>query len=192
MQPSTDLLASAKSASSPPDLVWITRRRVVESNPLRGFVVGTSPTFLLLHVLSNRLDLDGYEALRMADVTSIDQEFDRKSLFLDALRLKGLSPMPLGGIDLTDARSVLRSGQERFELVVIHREIVAPDECEIGRIKLASDTTYAMKWISPNGTWEDDGTKYRYSDITRVGFDGEYENTLLMVARERNKHKNPW
>jgi hypothetical protein len=79
-------------------------------------------------------------------------------------------------------RHLLSSVSENFRLVVIEREERAPDECEIGRFKLLTDTKYALKWISPNAKWEDDPQTYEINDITRVTFDGEYENTLALVA----------
>lgn len=79
-------------------------------------------------------------------------------------------------------RELLRSIERRYPLVVIHRERVVPDECEIGRLKLASEGTYALRMITPEATWMDDEEIYRYADITRIAFDGEYENTLARVS----------
>lgn len=177
------LLEVAKEACSPPTLVSVARARLGDPQAKRlGFAVSVSPDLLLLHSLSDQIDLDGFVALRMKDVTSLDTKFPRKDFYLRALQLKGISPRLPKGIDLSSMRSLLRSAGEHFSLVVIDRELASPGECEIGRIKLTSDTTYALRWLSSEGTWERDDRSYRYSDVTQVGFDGEYENTLALVA----------
>ncbi len=79
-------------------------------------------------------------------------------------------------------RALLDSIEKRFSLFAVYRERLAPGGCEIGRIKLASDESYALKYISPEACWEDDDLHYKFSDVTRVLFDGEYERTLALVA----------
>jgi hypothetical protein len=171
----------AKAASAPPDLVEISRDGLTQ-RPLRGFAVGASSQLVLLQFLSDRLDLDGYAAFPLRDVTALNREFPKKAFCLKALELKRCRPEVPAGIDLSGLPALLRSIEQRYPLVVIQREKVVPDECEIGRIKMTSENTYALRWITPTATWADDDETYRYADITRVGFGGEYENTLALVA----------
>jgi hypothetical protein len=173
------VLEEAEAASHPPDLVELGRDSM---EPVRGFVVGASSELLLLHTLSDRVDLDGYSAVRVHDVTAVQREFTKKPFYLKALKLKGVIPTRPDGIDLSDVRTLMCSVEERYPLIVIHRERVLADEGEIGRIKLTSGDTYALRFISPTATWEDDDRTFRYADVTRVQFDGEYENTLALVA----------
>ena len=175
--------AEASLALDPPDLVEVLREGLHDSNRnIHGFLVGLSDELLLLNLMGDRLDLDGYTAIRLADVTTLSRDFPLKAFYLRAFELKGIRPAVPGGIDLTDVRRLLVSVEQRYPLVTIHRERITPDECEIGRLKLASDGGYALRWITPEATWEHDYRTYRYSDITRVGFDGEYERTLALVA----------
>ncbi|WP_340115238.1 hypothetical protein [Pelagibius sp. 7325] len=136
----------------------------------------------MLQRLSDRIDLDGYEVLRVEDVTSIDVEFDRAAFYKKALQAKAIKPSFPSEVVLTDMRNLLSSVNDKFSLVVIEREERVPDECEIGRIKLLTDEKYALKWLSPEARWEDDLRTYETKDVTRVTFGGEYENTLALVA----------
>lgn len=182
-QAAKDVFRAASQAMTPPDLVRVSREGIDPPGEFtRGFVVGASPELILLHLLSDRVDLDGYAAFRTADISSLDRDFPRRPFYLRALELKGPKPRTVEAIDLSDVRSLLRSIEKQFPLVVIERELVSPGECEIGRIKLTTETTYALKCIGLDATWLRDSQSYKYSDITRIGFDGEYERTLALVA----------
>ena len=179
----TDVEEDARTAAQPPDLVEIARDALdAERLPIHGFVVATGAEFLLLHVLSDRIDLDGYLAFRIGDISGLQRDFPKKSFYLKALEAKGIRPVIPEGIDLSDARQLLHSVQERYPLIVIEQERLYPEECVIGRIKLTSESTYALRVISPSATWELDDRTFRYSEVTRVGFDGEYERTLALVS----------
>ena len=169
----------ASAASSPPTLTRVRRGQLAYR---QGFVLGVSSELLLIERLSDRIDLDGFLALRLRDVTSLDIDFPRKDFYVKALSLKKLAPTVPSGIDLSNMRSLIRSVGERYPLVVIDRELVADGECEIGHIKVASESSYALRWLSPDATWQEDAKRYKYSDITQVGFGGEYETTLALVA----------
>ena len=171
----------AEAASHPPALVEI-RRDELDPRPVRGFAVGASPALILLHLLSDRLDLDGYAAFPIRDVTNLESMFFNREFYLKALELKGCHPVVPVGVDLSNLPTLLRSIEQRYPLVVIHRERVVPEECEIGRIKVTSESSYALRWITPAAVWADNDKTYRYADITRVGFDGGYEKTLALVA----------
>jgi hypothetical protein len=179
----TSIFEKAAAAPGPPDLVEFCRNELDEPGKRGcGFVVGLSSEFLLVHSLGDRVDLDGYEIVRVSDVTSIHRAFLRKPFYLRALELKGTRPQVPAGIDLTDVRSLLSSIERNYPLITIHRERAAHNECEIGRLKLASESSYALRWITPQATWEDEYRIYRYADITRINFDAEYERSLALVA----------
>ena len=165
------------------ELVYIVRNRFDADGAYScGCVLAASENLLLLQRLTDRIDFDGYEVLRIADISDFDLEFDHKDFYKTALKLKSLAPSEPPEILLSDMRHLLSSIDENFPLLVIEREERAPDECEIGRIKLLTDTKYALRWLSPDAEWEDNQRTYAVQDITRVTFDGEYENTLALVA----------
>jgi len=147
-----------------------------------GYVLEISDALVLMQLVSDRLDLDGFDIVRTADITAWDLDFPRRTVYQRALTAKGCTPGNPGRLELSSMRALLQSVQERYPLVVVHRERVAPDECEVGRVRLSTDATYALKWVSPDGQWEDDERHYQYGDITRVQFGNEYEQTLALIA----------
>jgi hypothetical protein len=50
---------------------------------------------------------------------------------------------------------------------------------------MASEETYALRWLSTNAEWDNDDRLFRYRDVTRLEFGAAYEQTLLAVARSR-------
>ena len=77
---------------------------------------------------------------------------------------------------------VLRSVNEKYPVIVIEREALYPDECEIRRLREITEAEYSLKSLSPCGQWHDVNDANKLDDITRVTFDGQYENTLAAVA----------
>ena len=147
-----------------------------------GYVVAEGDDFLALHSVSDRYDLDGYRVFRNSDIEDVDDDFERRDLVLRAMELKNLEPQPIRWLSLESIRDLVLSIQEREPLVVIEREIVCPDECEIGRVRLDSDSTYSLLCMTTEAEWERDDRIFHYEDITQVSFGGEYERTLAQLA----------
>lgn len=178
-----DVGSKVAAALSRNELVRVSRGGIDPSGlHSEGYLLDASDQFILLHRLSDRIDLDGYEVLRLKDVTKLEIDFPRKRLFEKALKMKSISYRRPMGVQLTNTRALLSSVSNQYPLIVIERELRAPGECEVGRIKLLTDEKYALKWLSPDSKWEDDPEVYDIADVTRVQFDGEYENTLALVA----------
>ncbi len=152
-----------------------------------GFLVGESRDLVAIHCVSERYDLDGYRVFRRDTVTAMTGRFPRRRLIEAALRLKELTPRAPAPLDLASMPAVVAAVDAAYPLVVIHRELVHPDECEIGRLRLHTEDTYVLDWLTPNAMWEVDRRRFRFDDITRIDFDSEYENTLAMVAAARGE-----
>ncbi len=163
------------------ELVSIIRDQIDETE-WYGYVVAESDDFLAIQSVSDRYDLDGYRVFRCSDIDEIDEDFDRKDLVARAMEIKNLEPQPIPWLRLASMRELVLSVQDAEPLVVIEREIVCPDECEIGRVRLDSDGTYSLLWMTTNAEWERDDRVFRYEDITQVSFGGEYEQTLAQLA----------
>ena len=162
------------------------RRDRFDDSPWYGYMVSESDELLVLQVVSDRYDLlDGYRVLRRSDVSSLEETFERADLIERALRLKGLRPSAPKVIALTSMRAMMEAIQCEYGLLTIQREEVTSDECEIGQVRISSEDTYVLRWLGPEARWEVDDRPFRYRDVTRLEFGGEYERTLLMVAKER-------
>lgn len=147
-----------------------------------GFAVGCSKSWLLTHYVADHLRLDGYDAVRMQDITEFDVEFDKAPFLRRCMEIKRQMPSLPIGIQLDDTRSLLESIIDQYPVVVVHREQICPDECEIGTLKMVSDEAYALRWMTPTAEWADDEEVYRFEDVTRVTFGSEYETTIAVVA----------
>ncbi|MDR7377795.1 hypothetical protein J2X19_002474 [Rhodoferax ferrireducens] len=159
----------------------------MDESPWQGFLVAESDCFVVLHRVGDRFDLDGYCAFRRIDIVSIAESFEKQDLIQRALRLNGQDPMIPKRIDCTSTRSLMESAQEEFGVLVIEREKVQPDEVQVGTIRMTSEDTYVLRWLSVNAEWENDDRPFRYKDITKLEFGAGYEQTLLAVARSRER-----
>lgn len=153
-----------------------------EEGPSYGCLIDFSDTWILTRYIDDRLELDGYDAVRVADLTDVDLDFERRRFLERCLELKGRRAEAPRGIRLEDTRALLESADRSYPLIVVQRERAAPDECEIGKLKMIGDETYALRWITPEAEWMDDERLYRFEDVTRVVFGCTYEMTLAAVA----------
>lgn len=182
-----ELAAFLQRAQNARTLVQVTRHRL-ERAPARsvGYVVGLGSELVMLHRLSDRIDLDGFEILRLRDVTAFREDFAERAFYTYALEMKREEARAPTGVDLTDIASAVRSVDESQSLVVIHREVLAPDEAAVGKVRATLSSGVRLHWMTPTAEWAEDETLYRYASITRIEFGGEYEETLAAVAKRCN------
>lgn len=167
-------------------LVRVVRTRFAQEGASIGYVIGRSDELLLLQKMSDRIDLDGYEILRMRDVSGIESTFDNSGFYRRALGLKQKKPDQLNEIDLSSLSRAIETISERYPLIVIGRERAAPGEVSIGRLKALRKLGFSLQWMTPNAELLSDAEFYRYSSVTRLEFGGEYEQTLALVAGLRS------
>ena len=172
-------------SGQPPPLRLVELVRRMDEPSWQGFLVTQSSELLVLHRVSDRYDLDGYCVFRAEDVVSVETEFPRCELIEHALRLKLEEARPPAGIDASSMRKLMESAQRLFGVLLIEREFVQPGEAEVGTIRMTSTDTYVLRWLDPDAHWRNNNRSFRYRDVTRLEFGGEYEQTLLAVARSR-------
>lgn len=163
-------------------------RRRFEDHRIAGYVLDVGPKFFLLALVSDRIRFDGYECLRVSDVSRIEIPTPSTLEFVEtALRKRrerlGRKPR----IDLSDIDRILLSANRLFPLVTIHREKADPDVCWIGRIRGIDRGRVSLLEINPDATWDEEPTGHRIADITRVDFAGDYEDALYLVGGEPPK-----
>ncbi len=146
-----------------------------------GFVVAASPSFVVLHVAAPTLYLDGYEVFCTADLTEVRVGFRSRRFLEEALRLRGQRPSAPARLDLSSTPTLLTSAGRLFPLLVVHRERIHRDSCWIGQVASMTEKTFVLREIDPSAKW-DGQTRYRFRDITRIGFGGAYEEALALVA----------
>lgn len=160
-------------------------REDVDERPLFGYVVARSRKLLVLHYLSDDYRLDGWRIVRTEDVTRSSRHFSTADVAERSLRLKRQRPRVPCALDLSTMPKLIASVQAAFPIIVIHREALTVNEAEVGLVRLSGARSYVLQWITPEAEWEPDHRRFRYADITMVGFGGEYETTLVRVAKDR-------
>lgn len=80
----------------------------------------------------------------------------------------------------------MRSVNENFSLIMIEREKVDNEICNIGKLQKIKKKSFVLEKIDSSAEWTDT-YEYKFKDLTKVGFDGFYENTLSFVAENRSK-----
>jgi len=162
-------------------LVTLTRL-ALDEQPWEGFLVGCSAELVVLHVVSDRYDLDGHRVFRRRDLAVVERTFDRRDLLLRALDLKGERPVVPDGLDLRTIPELIVSVLEEEPVVVMEREEADPEVCEIGRPFPAGPGRYRLIALDPNARWWLDDRVYAYDDVTQVSFGGGYARTLAALA----------
>lgn len=175
-----DVLAAAIRSGA---LVQIGRHRLEEPTVFStGFVVGASDALVCLHSVSDRIDLDGFEVVRVRDITSASADFPRKVFYERALALKGIVPEPGPAVDLSDLARAVATISERYPLLAFARERTAADELSIGQVVQVLRTGFRVRHIDLSAVLEEDAEFEPFAGITRLQFGGEYETTLALVA----------
>lgn len=147
-----------------------------------GYVVELSDSWMVTHYIGDQLHLDGYDAVRVRDLSEVSMGSSGECFLEKCMALKGQKPKRPIGIDPATTRSLLESISRNYPVVMIHREEVSPNECELGQLKLVGEDSYALRWMTPLGEWADDEDVYRFDDVTRVTFASEYDTTLAAIA----------
>jgi hypothetical protein len=172
-----DVLESAREGGKPARIV-----RTVEQGNVDAYVVGVTRELCLVCVVSNHILFDGFQVLRLEDISTVESPGPHAGFLERALRLRGQNHPQKPRIDLGSLRSVLTSASRAFPLITIHREIVDPEVCHVGVVERISDETVKLKEIDPDAKWVEDRATYAMREITRVDFGGLYEDALSLVA----------
>jgi hypothetical protein len=149
-----------------------------------GFVVDASDDFLMLQLVDDRIMLNGYSLLRICDITDLEIDVEHARFIEKALEIRKKTVKQPVLVDLTDIATLLKSIDESFSLMTLHREAHEPDACWVGSIDSIGEKTVTINEMSPDAKWE--GSKrLSFEEITRIDFGGGYERALALVAKIR-------
>lgn len=149
-----------------------------------GYVVDASDDFVMLQLVDDRISLNGYSLLRISDITEIDIEVEHARFIEKALEIRKKTVKQPVLVDLTSITTMLKSIDQNFPLMTLHKETIDPDACWVGAIDSIGEKTVTLNEMSPDAKWN--GTKrINFDEITRIDFDGGYETALALVAKIR-------
>jgi hypothetical protein len=147
-----------------------------------GVVVDLSSTLVLVHLLSDRADFDGFSVLRVPEIEDVRGDFVGKRFFELALRMQKISAGAPAGVRLDSMANCLSSAQRAFPLLCIEQESRFPGEAQIGRAVMFREGLVKMRLVSSEAQWLPDECWIALNEISRVGFGGAYESALALVA----------
>jgi len=156
-------------------------RKPLDSQLLCGFVLEFTDRLTLIHYMdTQRFDLDGYVVFRNSDVRRW-RSVPEDSVRIRALQLKSIKPVRKRRLSLASWPQLLDTANKLFPMMIIYRERIHRDACQVGRLVSMNRASLELKEIRPDGSW-DDCYRYKFSDLTRVDFGGGYEDAFARVA----------
>jgi len=160
------------------------QRAVLGSEIEMGFVVGIGRKWVLIHVLDRGVRLNGYQAIRERDITRARLSADKfRKRFLTIDNQSGVAPE---GIALDRTRDLLRTATKLSRIVGVNTEYDDESIRYIGAANDFGNRRFAIKGVSTKAKWEsNDGRPYRYAEVSRIDFDGDYMRALLAVLDDR-------
>ncbi|HJT99100.1 MAG TPA: hypothetical protein VJ696_12365 [Rhodanobacteraceae bacterium] len=162
------------------------RRERIQAGTIHGYVVGLSRDFCLVAEVGDAIRFDGYLAIAIADITSLDVDPARE--FVErALALRGETLVIPDGFALEDWAAIARSAATIAPLVSIN--MVEDDEGEIsyvGQVVETDASAIVLRELDPNAAWYPDTGAYEYEAIGSIGFGSGYLDALWQVAGAPN------
>ena len=79
-----------------------------------GYVVDATDDFVMLHLVDDRITLNGYSLLRISDITEIETEVEHTRFIEKALEIRKKTVKQPVLVDLTDIRTIINSINQNF------------------------------------------------------------------------------
>ena len=156
--------------------------RPYEDGTFTGYVLDVGAKFFLLAMLDDGFQFEQHTCLRIADVRNLEAPAKNESFYKAARKLRKDKMPAKIEVDLTTSATILRTLHP--SVVTVHREMVSPDTCVIGRTINDNNIDFEILEIGPDAKWNSEPSYYRLNQITRVDLPGPYEKALLLVSGE--------
>jgi hypothetical protein len=146
-----------------------------------GYVLAVGAKEFLIAIVDDAMRLNGFECHQISNIKTIKP--DPYAAFVEAaLRARTLKPPRKAPIAGDSIRTWLPNANTAFPLVTIHVERIKSDVCYIGRIVSMADDVLQLQKIEPGAKWYRTTERFRWKDITRIGFGQAYESALHLVG----------
>ncbi|MFJ9695760.1 hypothetical protein [Kitasatospora sp. NPDC101183] len=164
-------------------------RAIPRADRLDGFVLGSGPVWTLLAACTDHR-LDGWTAVRTADLRKVRDQGGPETLTVRHLRRRGLWPVRPPGADLPldDVPALLDAAGAEYGLLAVHAERQAPDAFRLGAVAALRPASLRLHEVDPEACWHRAPTKIRYEDVTRVDLGSHYARVLREFAGPLPRH----
>ncbi len=159
--------------------VW---RRRFGKDCVHGFVVELSAEWVLIQRIDAGYRLDGWMALRVADITMVKERPRLVPFLARVLRARGEQPRKPAGIALDSTRELIESAGRAFELLCFARERSRPRGYDIGRVVTLDERALTMRLVALDGSYFLGPAEIRLSTITAIDFGAAYDEALVLGA----------
>lgn len=156
------------------------RHEGTPGEPLDGIVLDVSAEWILLARLRDGAYLDGYSAIRTADISAVRPD-DRFLPFLKAQR-NWPPARPTHPIDLGSAQGVVRGALDNAPVLGFYRSTAPSGGFWIAHGIAVVEPHWWYLTISPEGTWDEGDERARIDEVSRVDFLTDYLSVLQKSA----------
>ena len=157
-------------------------RERIQPGVIHGYVVGISRDFCLVAEVGDAIRFDGYLAIAIADISTLDADPARE--FVDkALALRGEQLRIPEGFRLDDWAAIARSAAAAAPLISVN--MLEDEEGEIsyvGQLVEVEAAALVLREVDPNAAWYPDTGAYEFEAIGSIGFGSGYLDALWQVA----------
>lgn len=158
------------------------QRDGLQPGVIHGYVVGLSREFCLIAEVGDAMRFDGYIAIAIADISSLETDPSRE--FVDkVLALRGETLVIPDGFRLDDWAAIAQSAAALAPLISVN--MLEDDEGEISYVGQLADVerdALVLRELDPNAQWYPDTGAYEFEAIGSIGFGSGYLDALWQVA----------
>ncbi len=164
-------------------------RKPLEEKSLFGFILAHNEKFTLIQ----RFDvsffcLDGYQVFQNDSIKSYSVYDDEDYFLCEVIHFKKIKPKPITNISIKNWAEILQSVSDNFSLIVIEQEEIDNEACYVGILEKLNADSFDLEEIDASAEYYG-LSNYKFDNLTKVGFDGQYENTLAFVIENRYENK---
>lgn len=160
----------------------LVRRVFDNADVVEGYVVAIGDDWVLLWAVDNNLAMDGWAALRIRDLFSVQKASERGD---DVQRrvMEAANEWPPRApaiCNVSDLPSILHMADVSAPLLALHREAARPDAFVVGKSTAGDEKHITLEDLSSYGRWN--GTRVLDTDdVTRVEFGTIYLQRLALA-----------
>lgn len=158
------------------------RRWIPDADRLEGFVVGVGKKWVALQCLSDRVEFDGWQLLRVKDIQAVSVDPDPNCFEVKALKARSLWPPTAPELNLDDVVDVLSAVTAVAPMISVFDEFDRSDVCWIGAVRALDESKLRLLQVNTRGGWARKPRSFDPADVTRIDFGGGYEEALGLVA----------
>ena len=157
-------------------------RVVAGAEQLTGYSVGIGRKWLLLHALDDGMNLDGYSAVRLADVRAV--ELPDGTLPRRVLQLRGQWPPrpPQPAFPLDRTTDLVLAAGAAYPLIAIESLLSDPGHRFVGIVRGVEDGRLRLHLLEHDLTWQAEPGHWRLKQVTLVEVGRAYERALWEAA----------